>query len=190
MEICARRHPGRGLRLKQLDEKHKELLRSHGKLDLRPANEDDCHLLWIWRNDPDVRTASFTSTAIQWEEHVIWLRQNIKDTDCLIFLVINRQGCPIGQVRFDKETSDSAEVTVSIDARERYKGYGSSALEHACKYVAQEHGIDRVVAHIKEWNKASIDAFSRAGFTELGLVDFKGQKAIEMFWALSKGPDS
>jgi len=173
-----------------MDKKRKELLQTYGKLDLRQANEDDGRLLWIWRDDPDVCAASFASTPIQWEEHVIWLQRKLKDIDCLIYLVVNKQGCPIGQVRFDKDISKSAEVTISIDAKERHKGYGSSALEHACRYVSQEHGIDRVVAHIKEWNKASIIAFTRAGFTDLGFVNFKGHKAIEMFWVPRKDPDS
>lgn len=172
-----------------MDKERKERLRSCRKLDLRPANADDCCLLWIWRNDPVVRAASFTSAPIQWEEHVKWLRRKIMDNDCLIYIVANRQGYPIGQVRFYKDTIESAEVNISIDARERNKGYGSSVLEYACKYVSQEHGINRVVAHIKEWNKASIVVFTRAGFTDLGFVNLKGHKAVEMFWALRQDPD-
>jgi len=35
----------------------------------------------------------------------------------------------------------------------------------------------------KEENKASISAFTKAGFIDKGLQDFKGLKAIEMVWS-------
>ena len=152
------------------------------RLKLRPATLEDCHLLWEWRNDPLVRATSFSSNPISWDEHVNWLQRKFVDRDCLLYIVTDEQGKPVGQVRFDIDPEGSAEVDVSIDARERDKGYGSTALKLACQCILQEHNIRKVLAHIKEENKASISAFTEAGFIDKDLQDFEGHKAVEMVW--------
>lgn len=137
-------------------------------------------MLWEWRNDPVVRANSFSSNPIPWDEHVSWLREKLVDPHCLIYVVVDEQDIPVGQVRFDTSSEGSAEVAVSIDAKERDRGYGSAALQLACQRVLKEHGIGKVLALVKEDNKASINAFAMAGFINKGLKDFEGHKVVEM----------
>lgn len=152
------------------------------RLKLRPATLEDCPLLWEWRNDPVVRAASFNSNPIVWEEHVSWFHQKLADPNCLIFIVIGEDDIPLGQVRFDINSEANAEIDVSIDARERGKGYGSTGLKLACQRALQERNIKKVIVHIKEENKASINSFTKAGFISKRARYFRGFKAIEMIW--------
>ena len=161
--------------------------RAH-RLRLRAATLEDCRLLWEWRNDPEVRANSFNPDLIRWDEHVDWFRQKLADPNCLIYVVVDEESTPIGQVRFDINYEGSAEVDVSIDVKARNKGYGSAALKLACQCAVQEFSVRKALAHIKEDNKASISAFAKAGFINKGLQDFKGHKAIEMVWAQGEIP--
>jgi len=152
------------------------------KVKLREVCNEDCKLLWEWACDPIVRAASFGSDAISWDRHVIWFQQKIVAPDCVIYIVIDERGNPIGQVRFEIDSKGSAEIDISIDAKERKKGYGAYALKIACQQAFKAYNIETVLAYVKEDNKASIRVFVMAGFIDKGLRDFKGHKAIEMIW--------
>lgn len=152
------------------------------QLTLRPAEEGDCELLWKWRNEENTRKWSFDGAYIPYEEHKNWFLSKLNSADSLILIVSDKSKRDIGQVRFDKSPDGSAEVGISIIDMERDKGYGSSALRLACKYALGKLNITRVIAHIKGGNKASIKAFTKAGFINRGSLEFKGHKAIEMQW--------
>ncbi|MFC1954514.1 UDP-2,4-diacetamido-2,4,6-trideoxy-beta-L-altropyranose hydrolase [Chloroflexota bacterium] len=155
----------------------------HGyKIKLRPVTMDDCHLLWEWRNDSDVRAASFNTHQVQWDDHVNWFNEKLGDSHCLVYIATNEQGIPFGQVRFDINSERKAEVSISIDARERKKGYGNAVLKLACQRIWREFNIIEVLAHIKGENEVSISAFAKADFINKGLQDFNGNKSVEMVW--------
>jgi UDP-2,4-diacetamido-2,4,6-trideoxy-beta-L-altropyranose hydrolase len=151
-------------------------------LSLRPVRQKDCRLLWEWANDPVVRENSFNSTPVQWNEHQNWFRQKLADPRCFIYIITGEEGVPLGQVRFDINPDGIAEVDISTDVKERNKGYGSTALKLACQYILGKSNTTKVLAHIKEDNEASIRVFTKAGFANKGLKNFKGHKTIEMVW--------
>jgi len=154
------------------------------ELKLRPATFEDCRLLWEWANEPAVRAVSFSTELIAWEDHVSWFRQKLADPHCLLYVVIDSKGIPVGQVRLDFNSKGNAEVDISITSSERKKGYACATLRLACQRVSGETSVNKVRAHIKEDNVASIVAFSKAGFITRGMHDFKGHKAVEMIWEL------
>jgi UDP-2,4-diacetamido-2,4,6-trideoxy-beta-L-altropyranose hydrolase len=153
------------------------------RVNLRLATPEDCRLLWEWANDLTVRDSAFNQNPIPWDEHKNWFQQKLSDSNCLIYIVLNEQGTPIGQMRFDMDSEGSAELDISIAVKERNKGYGIAALQLACRYTAQEFSIRKVLAHIKEENKASINAFTKAGFNNKGRQTHKGYEAIKMVWS-------
>lgn len=136
-------------------------------ISLRLAEESDCALLWRWRNE--ACQWSFNSAYIPYEEHRKWFINNLRSGNTKMLVVLDENKKEVGQVRLD-----IWDIDISIDAKERNKGYGSSALK-----VATEK-FDIVIAHIKEGNEASISAFIKAGFKNKGLLDFEGHKAILM----------
>jgi len=152
------------------------------QLSLRPAEEGDCELLWQWRNEENTRRWSFNTDYVPYEEHKNWFLSKLNSADSEVLIVSDKSKRKIGQVRFDISPDGSAEVDISISVKERNKSYGSAALRLACQYALRKFNMAKVVAHIREENKASISAFTKAGFINKRSLDFKGHKAIEMIW--------
>ena len=151
------------------------------RLTLRLAKEEDCRLLWQWRNEENTRKWSFNTEYIPYEEHQKWFLSKLHSVDSLILIVSDGKK-DIGQVRFDVNQDSSAEVNINISAAERRKGYGAEALKLACRQAMRKLNINKIVAHIKNDNEASIKAFTGAGFRNKGLREFKGHRVVEMSW--------
>ena len=152
------------------------------QLYLRPAEEGDCKLLWQWRNEETTRKWSFNSAPITYGEHRQWFLSKLHSNDTKLLVILNEDKRKIGQVRFDISPDGSAKVNISIANRERNKGYGSTALKLACQYVWEKFNVRKVLAYIKERNQASINAFAKAGFTNLGVRNFMEHRVVEMIF--------
>ena len=134
------------------------------KANLRPVDPGEGVLLWRWVNDPDVRSASYHSQPISWEEHEAWFRQKRRDPHCCIYVVLDEKDAPIGQIRFDRVSAGDVHVDLSIAAEKRGQGYGLTALESACRRFREEMGPGTFLAFIKMENLASRRIFEKAGF--------------------------
>jgi RimJ/RimL family protein N-acetyltransferase len=151
-------------------------------LRIRSVTDEDCRLLWEWANDPDVRASSFESEPIPWEEHVTWFRAKRADPNCYMYIILDQDDRPIGQVRFDIQSGSNAEAVISIGiARDqRGRGYGVEALRLACGHFLKATGTKPIVAYIKLQNMASIRAFEKAGFVHHDITRVKGHEAARM----------
>ncbi|RMG69686.1 MAG: GNAT family N-acetyltransferase, partial [Chloroflexi bacterium] len=94
---------------------------------LREIREEDCRLLWEWTNDPEVRAASFDSEPIPWVTHANWFTKKLQDPNSYIFVAIDRQDTPIGQVRFDRNDEDAV-ISINIAPNKKGLGFGFSTL--------------------------------------------------------------
>ena len=148
-------------------------------LKLRPVRQEDCHLLWEWRNDPAVRAASFCTEPIPWEDHVAWFRTKLSDSSCYHYILLSDEGLPVGQVRFDTSGGE-AEINISIASDFRHSGYGANGIRIGSERLFQETAIARIYAHVKPSNDTSIHAFSKAGYETAGTRAVKGHKALQM----------
>ena len=157
-------------------------------LRVRPVTDEDCRLLWGWVNDPGVREAAFRSHAISWEEHEAWFRAKRADTRCVMYIVLDQAQRPVGQVRFDVREDGVAEISISMAAEHRGKGYGAEAIRIACASFARATGVTQGVAYIKPWNTASVRAFAKAGFAALGRRQVRGHEAVGMRLDMSRLP--
>lgn len=149
-------------------------------LKIRTVTEDDCRLLWEWVNDPTVRASAFHPDPIPWEAHVAWFRRKRADPNCSMWLIVNQDDRPIGQVRFDRQANGGAEVDLSIALDQRGRGYGGEALRLACAQACDALSVNRVVARVKAGNAASLRAFHAAGFHHCGRNVVNGVEAITM----------
>jgi RimJ/RimL family protein N-acetyltransferase len=145
---------------------------------LRRVREDDCRLLWEWANDKEVRASAFSSNPIPWEEHVRWFMRKLQDPNCFIFVALDNEDTPLGQVRFDIVRDGEAEIDVSIDKDRRRLGYGALLLSKAVNEVFRLTSISIVHAFIKPNNEASMRAFERAGFKRLSIENVRGNVAV------------
>ena len=147
-------------------------------LKLRRVTEQDCRLLWEWRNEQEVRAQAFESEPIPWEHHVDWFWTKFRDPNCFIYVISNFKEEPIGQAWFEVRPDGSAEVNVSLVREQRGRGYGRVAIQRACADLIRTVPVSRFVAHVRPENVASVRAFDKAGFVEQGKEVIKGCQAL------------
>ena len=142
---------------------------SPGQLELaiRPAEAADAELLWRWVNDPGVRKASFRRDPIDWNDHVAWFGNRLESQTNRIY-VLEENGAPAAQVRFDLGESDAWEIDVGVDPGRRGRGIGAEAVTSACAELFADTGATSIVARVKRANIPSLRMFAKSGFVEEG----------------------
>lgn len=165
------------------------IVRVSGGFSLRGAKETDCELLWWWRNEESTRIWFGNTSLIPFSEHKRWFLDKLHSTDTKILIVVDENAKEVGQVRLHMLSNMTAEIRISIDGSERSRGVGTSAIRLACRYAAEELGITRIVAYIKEGNEASVKAFRKAGFTDLGVGEFTSGRALVMEFKVVQDKD-
>ncbi len=152
-----------------------------GNLRLRRAVEGDCRLLWEWANDPDVRAASFSPGKIPWDTHVAWFEDKLRQ-DGSIILVAERDGIPVGQIRFDKNGNREADIGISLARERRGQGIAGNLICLGVDEVFRDPRFQRINAYVKQENVSSIRAFEHAGFRRVGVTNVKGNVAVHFVY--------
>lgn len=139
---------------------------------LRSVCEEDKDILLKWANDPLVRKNSFSSEYIKREVHEAWFYQMMNNPMVYQYIMEKKKDnsncyeCPIGQIRLVIFES-RAEISYSIAAMERGKGYGNLMLELIKDEVRLHHPqIRELRAKVKLQNEYSKKIFKKAGFVE------------------------
>ena len=96
----------------------------------------------------------------------------------LSFIALDDQNTPIGQVRFDIDKREEADIDVSIDTSKRRSGRGALLISKAVEEVFRVAPVETIHAFIKPNNEGSIRAFEKARFRKLGMENVKGSVAI------------
>jgi UDP-2,4-diacetamido-2,4,6-trideoxy-beta-L-altropyranose hydrolase len=146
-------------------------------LRLRPARREDCRLLWEWVNEPEVRASAFSPEPIPWETHRGWFESRAANGS-LIFIAIDAEDEPVGQVRFDPSGEGEAEIDLSVAPTHRGRGAGSRMIALGTDRLFRETSVSTVHAFVKPDNTPSLRAFERAGFDRLSPAATRGQQAI------------
>lgn len=129
---------------------------------LRPARADDARLLFEWSNDPIVRTGSFDSRPIVWEDHLAWLDARLNDPQSRIWIA-ESGGIPVGVTRFAID-GDRATISVTVAPEWRGKGMGEQLISLATGRLLLTERTSTVDAWIRPENTASVRAFEAAGY--------------------------
>jgi RimJ/RimL family protein N-acetyltransferase len=132
-------------------------------ITLRQACESDAENLWNLANDPDVRAASFSTSPILWENHVLWLKKTLDNQSCTLFIALSKAKEFIGQVRYDV-IGKEATVSISLKKDYRCKGYGSKLISLSAQKIFNQIQITTIHAYVKQENESSITAFTKANF--------------------------
>jgi len=130
---------------------------------VRPAQEDDGFLLWLWANDSETRKNSFTSQSIAWWTHEQWYGRILKSPDCRVWILEHRH-IPVGQIRYERLNASTAQISFSVGARFRGKGMGTRLLDLTMGMAGQELGTNCAQGVTFADNEASRRAFLRARF--------------------------
>jgi UDP-2,4-diacetamido-2,4,6-trideoxy-beta-L-altropyranose hydrolase len=148
-----------------------------GDLVLRRVQEKDCRQLWEWANDPEVRPVSFATEPISWEQHLGWFNSKLRDPSAALYLVVNSEGIPAGQVRYEIDDMRAA-VSISLAPQFRGKGYGEVVLEMATADLFRTSAVTRIDAYVRPNNSASLRLFTRAGYTRERDTMIRDRQAI------------
>ena len=130
---------------------------------LRRATIDDMDLIYDWANDPVVRSNSFNTNSIRYEDHQQWYKNVMEDASVLLYILMDDE-IPIGQIRLNIQDSE-AEISYSVSAEYRGKGYGKILLELIVDEVKISHPeIKTLLAKVKPDNLASNKLFVDEGY--------------------------
>lgn len=148
------------------------MLGAQGAIGLRRAAAADEALLLRWANDPQVRANSFTPEPIDPADHHHWFHAGQANPNRLQAIAKTADGCPIGQIRFDREPASTegggseATVDLSLDPCARGQGLADELVRLGLQTMEQHWGpATDAVAEVLPSNAASNACFARAGFT-------------------------
>ena len=119
--------------------------------------------LYNLANDKDVRSNAVNTTTIPWKEHCSWFERVLKSEKITIF-ILEKNGTPIGQIRFDEIGENLYEIDYALIPEERGKGLGKWLLANSIKSIE----LDNInfFATVKDSNISSKAVFESSGFTE------------------------
>ncbi|MDQ1340145.1 MAG: UDP-2,4-diacetamido-2,4, 6-trideoxy-beta-L-altropyranose hydrolase [Campylobacterota bacterium] len=136
------------------------------------ASFDDCENLFLLANDEEVRKNSFSQNKIELNEHKAWLKKALEDKTRALF-VLKLKDVFLGQIRFDKiEKTDDYLISFSIAKEIRGLSLSSLIIKKSIEKFSKNHKTNKIIAHIKKENTASLKAFEKAGFKTAAQNEF------------------
>lgn len=138
------------------------------ELTLRKASFADADELFRWRNDAATRQASFNSAPLEYNEHLAWLKQALADENRLLLIGQEKNGEPVGVVRFDALGKGTFEINVNLAPEKRGRGMGRKLISSASQDLVATRGPVKIMARIKKDNNVSLRAFVKAGYQPTG----------------------
>ncbi|MBM5783706.1 MAG: UDP-2,4-diacetamido-2,4,6-trideoxy-beta-L-altropyranose hydrolase [Cyanobacteria bacterium K_DeepCast_150m_m2_101] len=138
-------------------------------LRLRPATLADEGLYLAWANEPKVRRQSFNMEPIPFDQHQRWFRSRLQSTNILLRVLVDAEGLPLGQIRFERSADEPARATIGFSLDPAARGYGlaSELLQLGVAELARHWGAAvEAYGEVRVANAASAKAFLRAGFVE------------------------
>jgi len=136
---------------------------------IRPAALSDEGLYLAWANDPEVRRQSFSTHSIPLDQHQRWVRSRLKSPDALLRVLVDLEGLPLGQIRFERSATEPARAVIGFSLDPVARGYGlaSELLQLGVADLARQWGAAvEAYGEVRAANATSARAFLRAGFAE------------------------
>ena len=161
-------------------------------LQLRPATASDEALLLRWANDPQVRANSFSSSPIAPADHQRWFQAGLTDSNRLLLIATDFNGCTLGQIRFDRQPPASgsgpheALIDLSLDRCARGQGLAAELVRIGLQAMEQRWGPGaEAVAEVLAGNIASQATFAKAGFRSDPVALVPPPSQVVTRWRLS-----
>lgn len=135
---------------------------------LRKATLNDTKSIFDLSNDIIVREQSINKKFIEWEHHLTWMEEKLKNQNYYFLLAFDKTGDFIGQLRFEIHRRDAV-VSISLVKKFRGKGFSKKILAEGCTKLYNEFkNIDRIIAYIRSGNTSSIKSFESVNFSFCG----------------------
>ncbi len=147
---------------------------NQAKHKIREVEAGDAYLLWMWTNDPATRLNSIHPELILWPEHVRWLRAKLDAPGSRIWLYC-KGSVPVGQIRYDRQSSDLALISYSVQSDQRGHGIGTQMLEMTAPLARKALGVRRLRGITFAENEASLRAFEKTHFQKVSTEIIEGR---------------
>ena len=144
---------------------------------LRRTVESDCKNFWEWANDPAEDAVSIPRETVPWEPHMKWFRARLTDPQSVLYTAVNRQGNPMGMVRYQLEGAHAI-LSINLGAPFRGRGNGTKMLFLATEDLFRNSSVTAIHAFVRISNQPSIRLFEGAGFHNVGVETVHGSQAI------------
>ncbi len=131
---------------------------------LRRVIKADTYALWIWANDEQTRSGSFSHDSIPWERHLAWLAETLSSEAKLIFIAESSSAQPLGSVRFD--TSDgwrTARLSYVVAPESRRQGVSRPMISESLLMLRSKGSVE-VHASVLRSNERSARVFRGLGW--------------------------
>lgn len=135
-------------------------------LYFRFASFKDVELYFEWVNDPEARQNSLNTEIIDYQDHVKWFSEKVNNPNVFMYLFLNENNIPVGQVRIEKET-DWVFIGQSIGKEHRGKKYSSEMLSNATDDFLKNYPEHTILSVVKANNSASLKMARNSGFAIL-----------------------
>lgn len=161
----------------------------HRQLNLRPARQEDCRLLFEWATDPAVRTMSFHPETISWEEHCSWFSDRLEDDATVIYIGENSLGQPVGLVRFHLK-GRCALLSINVASQFRGLGWGKELIYFSTRSLVRETQVESIEALVKPANENSIRLFETSGFSQAKTTQTSTEDVLLFTWNCPRAHDA
>ena len=132
------------------------------KLKLKKISRTDKFFLWSLRSEKLVKKNSLDRREISFDKHEKWFEKKFNSKKTNIFkLCLN--DLPIGQIRFDIQKNNFAEIDYSISENFRSNSYGNHLLSLGIKKMIKNK-IKKFSAVVKKNNFISQKIFKKNNF--------------------------
>jgi RimJ/RimL family protein N-acetyltransferase len=133
-------------------------------IHLRPATPEDCDLVFEWRNNPEIIALGSSQKSVSSLEHSDWFGLILRSTNCRLYIIL-LDNYPIGQVRFENNKNDHAEISIFLITGFTGRGLGVVSINQSCRLAFTSfQEASYIVAFVRKNNVGSLRAFEKAGF--------------------------
>lgn len=156
---------------------------SRNGLTFRIANVSDADLYFNWANDALVRQFSYNQNQIEYNNHLEWFNEKIRDTNSFLYILMENN-IPVGQIRFQINNDSIAWIGFSIDEKFRGHGYAPYILKHGSVFLLSNlKNVNlRICGSVMKTNIASVQSFIKAGFLQIRSSNIDGHPSYIFEW--------
>ena len=150
-------------------------------MPIRRATAADAQQYFDWANESSIRANSYSAQPIAWETHIRWFNQKLSDSSVYLYLFLNEEGEPAGQIRFDVNQSEAV-MSYAIGEAHRGKGYGRQIMVEGMEHLAADYPPRplTIVGYVKNTNIASKTIFNKLGFIAYSTDNYPDSTRYEL----------
>ena len=136
------------------------------EVTIRPLEEDDAKISYVWRNNKDIwkYTGSSPDKTITLDDELVWIREVIDEDDSYRFAIIVDNEY-VGNIYLTGVNDTSAEYHVFIGSKQYMgRGVASKASKLIIKFAQDTLRLKSIFLEVRRENISAVRLYDRLGF--------------------------